>query len=54
MKNIAPDILRKRLLIEAKYMIDVDEDVVKNYLSRLAESLDLRIYGAPIIHSPSG
>ncbi|OHA00434.1 MAG: hypothetical protein A3C07_01105 [Candidatus Sungbacteria bacterium RIFCSPHIGHO2_02_FULL_47_11] len=54
MKNIAPQILRKRLLIEAKYNISVDENTVRNYLFRLAESLDLRTYGEPIIHSPSG
>jgi S-adenosylmethionine decarboxylase len=54
MKNIAPEILRKRLLIEAKYAIDIDEKVIRGYLLKLAEFLDLRVYGEPIIHSPSG
>ncbi|MEK7578085.1 MAG: S-adenosylmethionine decarboxylase [Patescibacteria group bacterium] len=54
MKNIAPDILRKRLLIEANYAIDVNSDIVKKYLLELAAALNLRTYGDPIIHSPSG
>lgn len=54
MKNIAPDILRQRLLIEANYSISVDADVVRKYLLELAAHLNLRTYGDPIIHSPSG
>lgn len=54
MKNIAPQILRKRLLIEAKYTITVQESDVKNYLLGLAQELGLKTYGDPIIHSPSG
>lgn len=54
MKNIAPGILRKRLLIEAKYSISVQETEVRKYLLDLAQALDLRVYGEPIIHSPSG
>ena len=54
MKNIAPNILRKRLLLEATFTIDVTEDVVREYLLSLAQNLNLRTYGDPIIHSPSG
>jgi S-adenosylmethionine/arginine decarboxylase-like enzyme len=54
MRNIAPHITRKRLLIEAMYTITVDADVVRQYLLELAIYLDLRTYGDPIIHSPSG
>ena len=54
MKNIAPHILRKRLLIEAKFTVDVKEETVREYLINLAADLNLRIYGDPIIHSPSG
>lgn len=54
MKNIAPQILRKRLLIEAKYTIIIREIDVKNYLLNLAQALNLKTYGDPIIHSPSG
>jgi len=54
MKNIAPDILRQRPLIEANYSIPVDADVVRKYLLELAAYLNLRTYGDSIIHSPSG
>lgn len=54
MKDIAPEILRKRLLIEAKYDIEVDETVIKRYFHDLTETLNLRTYGDPIIHCPSG
>lgn len=54
MKNIAPDIMRQRLLVEANYTIEVNSETVKRYLVELADHLSLRIYGNPIIHSPSG
>lgn len=31
MKNIAPDILRQRLLIEGFYTIEVEKKVIKEY-----------------------
>ena len=51
-KNIAPDIFRKRLLIEGFWTIGVAEEQVKNYLLGLAAHLELRTYGDPIIFSP--
>ncbi len=54
MRNIAPEIVRKRLLVEAKFSIAVDAEVVKNFLLSLAAHLELRTYGDPIIHSPGG
>ena len=54
MRNIAPQIIRQRLLVEAKYTIDVDKKVVSDYLLNLTKFLELRTYGDPIIHSPSG
>ena len=54
MKNIAPQIMRKRLLIEAKYTISVQEQDVRSFLLDLAKSLNLKTYGDPIIHSPDG
>lgn len=52
MKNIAPDIFRKRLLIEGYYSIDVDKQKVSDYLLGLAAHLGLRVYGEPIVFSP--
>jgi S-adenosylmethionine decarboxylase len=52
-ENIAPDIMRQRLLIEGYWTINVDEQAVKDYLLGLAAHLDLRTYGDPIVFSPS-
>ncbi|MEB3288216.1 MAG: S-adenosylmethionine decarboxylase [Vampirovibrionales bacterium] len=54
MKDLAPAITRQRLLIEATYAINVSKKEVAEYLFGLAKSLNLRVYGEPIIHSPSG
>ncbi len=54
MKDLAPDILRQRLLIEGRYSILVDEDTVERFLLDLAAHLELRVYGKPIVHSPGG
>lgn len=53
MKNIAPDIFRKRLLIEGYYTIAVTKEVVIDYLLGVAAHLSLRVYGDPIVFSPS-
>lgn len=53
MENIAPDIFRQRLLVEGFYTIHIDADVVKTFLLELAQALDLRIYGDPIVFSPT-
>jgi S-adenosylmethionine/arginine decarboxylase-like enzyme len=54
MKNLAPGIVRQRLLIEGFYNIVVDESAIGNYFKEIAASLDLKIYGEPIIFSPAG
>jgi len=54
MKNLAPSIVRQRLLIEATYTVTVNADFVRDFLLSLAAELNLRTYGDPIIHSPSG
>jgi len=54
MRNLAPDILRQRLLIEGLCSVDVDRTAVEQYLVGIAAHLELRAYGAPIIHAPEG
>lgn len=54
MKNIAPDLVRKRLLIEGFYTIEVTEQVIKDYFSYITDALSLRTYGKPIVHTTSG
>ena len=53
MKNIAPEIFRKRLLVEGFYTITASKEKVSEYLISLAKHLDLRIYGDPIVFSPA-
>lgn len=50
MIDIAPDILRQRLLIEAYYQADIDQAQTEKYLVEIAKHLDLRIYAKPIVH----
>jgi S-adenosylmethionine decarboxylase len=54
MKNVAPDIFRQRLLLEGFYTIEVNRDTIDRFLRGLADHLDLRIYGDPVIYSPEG
>jgi S-adenosylmethionine/arginine decarboxylase-like enzyme len=54
MRNLAPHLTRQRLLIEEFYGIDVDEGIIENYFATITKSLDLRMYGKPIIFSPHG
>ena len=54
MKNIAPAILRQRLLMEGFFTQEVTRDVVSDYLYGVAAHLGLRTYGEPTIFSPSG
>ena len=54
MKDLAPDIVRQRLLIEGNFTAAIDRAAVENYLVDLAAHLSLRTYGAPIVHAPGG
>lgn len=54
MKNIAPHILRQRLLIEGFFQIEVTREVLSDYLFGVAKHLNLRVYGEPTIFSPEG
>jgi S-adenosylmethionine decarboxylase len=54
MKDLAPDITRKRLLIEGFFDIDVNEDVIRGYFETLTKELGLKMYGSPVIFSPQG
>jgi|SRR5688572_24201644 len=54
MTTIAPDIFRKRLLIEGFYTIDVNEQTIVDYFAHITRRLSLRTYGPPIVHKTSG
>ncbi len=52
MKNLAPQILRQRLLVEATYQKDLYQSDVETFLRELPAHLNLRIYSDPIVYSP--
>ena len=54
MRNLAPTIVRQRLLIEGFYRIDADKSVIVNYFNTITKALELKMYGQPIIFSPGG
>jgi len=54
MKNLAPNITRQRLLIEGFYKIDADKSIIIDYFKTITKSINLRMYGEPIIFSPGG
>ena len=42
MRDLAPGIVRQRLLIEGFYSIDVDRELVESFLLGVSSHLDLR------------
>jgi len=53
MKNIAPDIYRQRILIEAYYPVEITKESIEKYFADIIKHLCLRSYGKPAIFSPS-
>ena len=53
MKNLAPDIYRKRLLVEGFYGRDLNKSDVEEFLSGVARHLGLEAYGEPVVFAPS-
>lgn len=54
MKNLAPDIFRKRLLAEGYFTIDVNEQTLVDFFQHLTLQLSLKTYGTPIVHTTGG
>ncbi|MEN9582074.1 MAG: hypothetical protein RL641_28 [Candidatus Parcubacteria bacterium] len=53
--NLAPEIFRKRLVIEGKYTADIqDEQFVTDFLSDLSKELEMTIIAGPFISSATG
>ena len=51
--DLAPEVVRQRLLIEGRFTRDIDERTVRDFLLCLAGALELRTYGEPVVYSPS-
>ncbi|MBC8172642.1 MAG: hypothetical protein H7X71_01940 [Chitinophagales bacterium] len=54
MYTLAPDIFRKRLLIEGFFTAETDKQSIIDYFSFITTALSLRTYGEPIVHTTSG
>ncbi len=54
MKNLAPHIIRQRLLIEGYFTIDVKQETIRKFFKEITKDLKLRVYGKPSIHATSG
>jgi S-adenosylmethionine decarboxylase len=55
MARIAPEIFRKRLLIEGYFArTRLDADAIRAYFTLITSRLGLRTYGEPIVHATSG
>jgi hypothetical protein len=52
--SIAPEIFRKRLLVEGFFTAEVTEQVLLDCFARITGELGLRTYGEPIVHRTSG
>jgi hypothetical protein len=52
--KIAPEIFRKRLLVEGYYRAEITEDFIRGYFQQLTSGLGLRTYGPPIVHKTNG
>ncbi len=52
-RDLAPDIVRQRLLMEGYWTVEVDADAIRRLLLDLAAHLDLRTYGEPAVFAPA-
>ena len=51
-RDLAPGIVRQRLLLEGYWSVEVDAEAIRRLLLDLAAHLDLRTYGEPVVFAP--
>jgi len=54
MYKIAPDIFRKRLLIEGYFLKEVSEKTILDFFKHITVKLNLKTYGDAIVHATGG
>ncbi|MFA5799981.1 MAG: S-adenosylmethionine decarboxylase [Candidatus Peribacteraceae bacterium] len=54
MRNLAPQVVRQRLLIEGLFDCPVDEARIAGYFETLTRALGLKMYASPMIYSLAG
>ena len=52
MRDLAPDIVRQRIVIEGFYTTDINEGVIRAFFGHVTKRLDLRTYDVPVVFSP--
>ncbi|MCS7113393.1 MAG: S-adenosylmethionine decarboxylase [Nitrososphaerota archaeon] len=52
MKNLKPEIFRKRVIIEGFYDVEMNEGFVRSFLVDLSRTLGMDIIVGPIVFSP--
>jgi S-adenosylmethionine decarboxylase len=52
MKDLEPSIYRQRIVLEGHYEIDADGETIRDYLHRLSEILEMRIFSGPYSWPP--
>jgi S-adenosylmethionine decarboxylase len=52
--TIAPEIFRKRLIVEGYFGANMEEKLIRSYFVGVTGELGLRTYGPPIIHRTGG
>lgn len=53
LKDLAPAVVRQRLLVEGHFAGEMTGDRVRAFLLGLAATLDLRTYGEPVVFRPA-
>ncbi len=54
MYEIAPDIFRKRFLIEGFFIKETNEKTILEFFKRITSKLNLKTYGEAIVHTTGG
>lgn len=52
--TIAPEIFRKRLIVEGFFTREITAETLEDYFAHLTGELGLKSYGEPIIHRTAG
>jgi len=52
-RDLAPGIVRQRLLVEGYWSVSLDGEGVRSLLLDLTAHLDLRTYGEPVVFAPA-
>ena len=54
MEDLAPDVVRQRLLIEGYYTIEVARETIQTFFDEITSALVLRTYSTPIVFASGG